>query len=177
MLKTLACIISGGGKRFISNDGFVYSASISFNVVLAIIPFLFFLLLLAGFFVPEIGTDQEKMRVIIERFFPFSTDFILENIKILYRERGALGVIGLVTLFLSTFSLTNTIHVSLAAMLTGGRGKKFLRTVISHAVAVVFFPLLLIAVFSTSSLISLFTRFASHIEIQYRDTIIQGNFR
>lgn len=165
--RALLSTVRDGGKRFISNDGFVYSASISFNVMLAVVPFLFFLILLVSLFIPEVASDSEEIRELIERFFPFSSGFILDNIRVLYKGRGALGVIGLVTLFMTTFSLTNTIHVSLAAMLTDGQGKKFLRTFVSHAVAIIFLPILLLVVFSASSLISLITRVASHIEIQF----------
>jgi membrane protein len=157
-VKKILNLLGRAIKRFIDNDGFVYSASISFNVMLATIPFLFFLLSLAAIFMPELVRDQAELRDIVGGFFPYSADLIVKNIHLLYERRGALGLIGMLALFLTTFSFTNAVHVSLAAMQNDGRGRNFFRVFITHAVGILITAVFLLIVVSAGSLLALISR-------------------
>ncbi len=172
VVKSAYLLVKGSIKRFVKNDGFVYSASISFNVMLAAIPFLFLLVLFSSYLFPELISDQNRLREIIASYYPFKTDFIVQNILFLYKQRGALGILGAGALFLISFSLTNTIHVSLSAMLTGNRGKNFLKIFLSHAAGILIFSILFQVGIYAWSFFSFLSRFTSSLNYPIMKTIL-----
>lgn len=163
-VKRTGKLVADSFKRYVDNDGFVYSASISYNMLIASIPFLFILFVITGFFIPQIISDQAKLRDMVGSFFPFSTNFIIQNIDLLYRNRGTLGVLGVIALFLATYSLTNAVYVSLSAMIARGKRISFTRTLITHATGIALFTALLIGVMMGGSLLAIFQGFSSHID-------------
>ncbi|RMG60825.1 MAG: YihY/virulence factor BrkB family protein, partial [Deltaproteobacteria bacterium] len=141
-------------SRFIEGNGFVYSSAISFNVFLSIIPFLFIVSMVGGFFSRSLS-NPNGWQTLLQDFFPFAADVIIENFFLLQKKTGTLGIFGFVALFLTTLSFTNTVHLSLSVLWGERKRKGFLSIFLSHFLIIIGSGVVIIAITIIASLTAL----------------------
>ncbi len=170
-------VVIGAYRRFLGNNGFVYSAAISFNVFLAVIPFLFLISMIGGLFFKGILETESRWRPLLEDLFPFATDIIVKNFQLLHKNSGALGLVGFLALFLATLSFTNAIHISLSAMWGDGRRKSFLSIFLSHSVIIVAASVILMGIMVTLSALTFVEKTKIGIEYKLIKTLLDESMR
>lgn len=103
------------------------AAGISFYFMLSLVPMLFLLLAILGFFLQGSLAVQEGLRQAVRQYIPFLTDDILRNIEHVVEKPTLLGWIGGISLLLSADLVFMAVQSSLDKIFAPGRSS-FLRS-------------------------------------------------
>lgn len=130
-------------SSFRSHECFFLAAGISFYFMLSLIPMLFLLLAVIGYFLQGSASVHRELVDAVHTYIPFLTNEIIDNIDQVVRKPGLLGWIGGGTLFLSTDLVFVAIQSSLDKIFVPSR-RGFLKSkMISVLSAVVVFVVVL----------------------------------
>ncbi len=135
-LRRAGGVIAGSAGHFLKSHGFVYSAAIAFNILLASIPVLFLVFAAASLIVGSNDLPFSFLSSILKETFPYGAQVLVPNLKKLFSSGGTIGVVGTVLLLFSSYSATDAVHTSLAVMMGAPRGKRFLRSAGFHVALV-----------------------------------------
>lgn len=111
---------------FHGHECFFLAAGISFYSMLSLIPMLFLLLAVIGYFLQGSAVRQDLVEA-VHAYIPFLTADIVRNIEQVVRNPGVLGWIGGAALFLSTDLVFVAIQSSLDKIFVPGR-RSFLKS-------------------------------------------------
>jgi membrane protein len=95
-------------KRFGENDTGAFAAGLAFYAFFSLFPLFLVLVSVASFLLERFYTSEELFDLII-RSFPLYQDWIRNNIENVLQRRGAIGIVGLITLIWSASSYFNTL--------------------------------------------------------------------
>jgi membrane protein len=112
---------------FREHECFFMAAGISFYFMLSLVPMLFLLLAILGFFLQGSLTVQEGLREAVRVYIPFLTDDVLRNIEHVVEKPTLLGWIGGIALLLSADLVFMAVQSSLDKIFAPGRSS-FLRS-------------------------------------------------
>src|SRR4030042_6139800 len=103
MIKTIASwkivlLIKKAGQEFTPDNCPLLAAAVSYYLLLSIFPFLLGLISLSSFFVDKPAL-QEQISQAFKYLIPVSQDFILSITNSVIYERGAIGIIAVILLF------------------------------------------------------------------------------
>jgi membrane protein len=122
---------------FREHDCFFMAAGISFYFMLSLVPMLFLLLAIIGFFLQGSLTAKEGLREAVRENIPFLTDEILRNIEHVVQKPTLLGWIGGIALLLSADLVFMAIQSSLDRIFAPGRSSFLRSKMLSVILAVV----------------------------------------
>jgi membrane protein len=125
-----------GTVHFFRSHGFVYSAAVAFNMLLASIPILFLVFAAAAAIIGRDELPFETLASILKETFPYGARVLVPNLKKLFASGATFGIVGTLLLLFSSFSATDAVQTSLAVMLGTARDKRFLRGALFHVVLV-----------------------------------------
>ncbi|MBI5342882.1 MAG: YihY/virulence factor BrkB family protein [Deltaproteobacteria bacterium] len=129
-------VIKEGAAHFVRSHGFVYSAAIAFNLLLASIPVLFLVFAATSLFIGRNELPFSMLAAILKETFPYGAQVLVPNLRKLFASGSTFGVLGTVLLLASSFSATDAVHTSLAVMMGTPREKRFLRSATFHVALV-----------------------------------------
>ncbi len=135
-------VISEGAVHFVGSNGFVYSAAIAFNILLAAIPVLFLVFAAASLVIGRDELPFSTLTSFLKETFPYGAQVLVPNLKKLFASGSTFGIVGTLLLLVSSFSATDAVHTSLGVMLGARREKRFWRSAGSHVVVVLVLTLL-----------------------------------
>src|SRR5580704_4435295 len=87
--------------KFLDEDSLMVSASIAYHSLLAIFPLLLLLLGLSGYYIRRYELTGH-LSVVLQRYLPIRTDFIMQNLVGISRAYGRIGVLSCVLLLWSS---------------------------------------------------------------------------
>jgi len=125
-------VISEGAAHFVRSHGFVYSAAIAFNLLLASIPVLFLVFAATSLLIGRNELPFSMLTAILKETFPYGAQVLVPNLRKLFASGATFGVLGTVLLLVSSFSATDAVHTSLAVMMGTPGEKRFLRSATFH---------------------------------------------
>ena len=129
-------VFRDGAAHFLDRHGFVYSASIAFNLLLAAIPVLFLVFAATSVIIGPDDLPFETLASILRETFPYGARVLVPILKELFASGTTFGIVGTFLLLTTSFSATDAVHTSLAVMVGGTRDRVFWRSVIFHVVLV-----------------------------------------
>ncbi len=129
-------VFSGGAAHFFKSHGFVYSAAIAFNLLLASIPILFLVFAATSLLIGRNDMPFAILTSILKETFPYGAQVLIPNLRKLFASGATFGILGTILLLVSSFSATDAVHTSLTVMLGNSREKRFLRSVGFHVAVV-----------------------------------------
>jgi YihY family inner membrane protein len=129
--------VTEGAAIFFRNHGPVYSAAIAFNILLSAIPVLFLAFAAAGWIIGESDLPFAQLTEILRNTFPYGARVLVPNLRLLVEAGSAFGILGMLLLLLSSFSVTDAVHTSLSVMLMRKRQKRIRRSLGFHVVFVI----------------------------------------
>jgi len=129
-------VVSEGTVHFFRSHGFVYSAAVAFNLLLAAIPILFLVFAATSALIGRNELPFETLSSILKETFPYGARVLVPNLKKLFASSTTFGIVGTLLLLFSSFSATDAVQTSLAVMLGTPREKRFLRGALFHVVLV-----------------------------------------
>jgi membrane protein len=106
---------------FRSHECFFLAAGISFYFMLSLVPMLFLLLAVIGYFLRDSVAAKQDLLGAVTAYVPFVTDELVRNIETVVRNPGLLGWIGGAALFLSTDLVFVAVQSSLDKIFAPGR--------------------------------------------------------
>jgi membrane protein len=121
---------------FREHECFFMAAGISFYFMLSLVPMLFILLAILGFFLRGSVTVQEGLREAVREYIPFLTDELLRNIEHVVERPTLLGWIGGIALLLSADLVFMAVQSSLDKIFAPGKSSFLRSKVISVLLAV-----------------------------------------
>jgi membrane protein len=128
---------------FRAHGGFFLAAGISFYFMLSLVPMLFLLLAVIGYFLQGSIEVRDALLAALHEYVPFLSREIVRNVDQVVRNPGLLGWIGGAGLFLSTDLVFVAVQTSLDKIFTPGR-RSFLKSkMLSVALAVTGFVVIL----------------------------------
>ncbi len=129
-------IVSEGAAHFVRSHGFVYSAAIAFNLLLASIPVLFLVFAAASLLIGRSELPFAGLTSILRETFPYGAQVLVPNLKKLFASGATFGFLGTLFLLLSSFSATDAVHTSLAVMMATPKEKRIWRSATFHVALV-----------------------------------------
>jgi uncharacterized BrkB/YihY/UPF0761 family membrane protein len=129
-------VTSDGASRFARSHGFVYSAAIAFNLLLASIPVLFLVFAAASVVIGRNELPFAMLTAVLKETFPYGAQVLVPNLKKLFASGATFGILGTLLLLLSSFSATDAVHTSLSVMMGTPGEKRFWRGALFHVMAV-----------------------------------------
>ena len=129
-------VLSGGTAHFFKSHGFVYSAAIAFNLLLASIPILFLVFAMTSLLIGRNDMPFAILTSILKETFPYGAQVLIPNLRKLFASGATFGILGTFLLLIASFSATDAVHTSLTVMLGNSREKRFLRSVGFHVAVV-----------------------------------------
>jgi YihY family inner membrane protein len=129
-------VLSEATAHFFRSHGFVYSAAVAFNLLLASIPILFLVFAAAAAVIGRNELPFETLSSILKETFPYGARVLVPNLKKLFESGTTFGIVGTLLLLCSSFSATDAVQTSLAVMLGPPRAKRFWRGALFHVVLV-----------------------------------------
>jgi uncharacterized BrkB/YihY/UPF0761 family membrane protein len=129
-------IAKGGGLHFCRSHGFVYSAAIAFNILLASIPVLFLVFAAASMVIGRNDMPFAMLTSFLKGTFPYGAQVLVPNLRKLFASGATFGLVGTLLLLVSSFSATDAVHSSLSVMIGTTRRKRFLRSAVFHVTVV-----------------------------------------
>jgi membrane protein len=129
-------VLSGGIAHFLDSHGFVYSAAVAFNLLLAAIPVLFLILAATSVIIGRNELPFETLTSIMRETFPYGAQVLVPILKELFASKATFGIAGTFLLLATSFSVTDAVHTSLGVMVGGTREKAFWRSALFHVVLV-----------------------------------------
>ena len=112
---------------FGNHECFFLAAGISFYFMLSLIPMLFLLLAVIGYFLQGTSEVRRELLDAVHAYIPFLSNEVVQNIETVVRNPGLLGWIGGGTLFLSTDLAFVAVQSSLDKIFVPGK-RSFLKT-------------------------------------------------
>ena len=133
-------------RSFREHGCYFLAAGISFYFMLSLIPMLFLLLAVIGYFLRGTTTVREDLMAAVHQYIPFLTEEIVRNIEQVVQNPGLLGWIGGAGLFLSTDLVFVAVQSSLDRIFVPSR-RGFLKSkMLSVLLAVVVFCVILLTI-------------------------------
>jgi len=129
-------VLSEGTVHFFRSHGFVYSAAVAFNLLLAAIPVLFLVFAATSALIGRNELPFAMLSSFLKETFPYGARVLVPNLRKLFDSGATFGVVGTLLLLFSSFSATDAVHTSLAVMMGTPREKRFLRGAQFHVVLV-----------------------------------------
>lgn len=130
-------------RSFQDHECFFLAAGISFYFMLSLIPMLFLLLAVIGYFLQGTTHVRQDLLDAVHAYVPFLSNEVVQNIETVVRNPGLLGWIGGGALFLSTDLVFVAIQSSLDKIFVPGR-RSFLKSkMLSVLLAVMVFCVIL----------------------------------
>jgi membrane protein len=129
-------VLLEGTAHFFESHGFVYSAAIAFNLLLAIIPVLFLVFAAASSIIGRNELPFETLTSILKETFPYGAQVLVPILKELFASGTTFGIAGSLMLLVASFSATDAVHTSLAVMQGTRLEKTFRRSALFHVVLV-----------------------------------------
>ena len=125
-------VLSEGTAHFLRSHGFVYSAAVAFNLLLASIPILFLVFAAAAAIIGRDELPFATLSSILRETFPYGARVLVPNLKNLFASGATFGVLGTLLLLFASFSATDAVQTSLSVMLGTSRKKRFVRGALFH---------------------------------------------
>ncbi len=135
-------VIADGAAHFVKSHGFVYSAAIAFNILLAAIPVLFLVFAATSLMIGRNELPFSILSSFLKETFPYGAQVLVPNLKKLFASGATFGIVGTLLLLVSSFSATDAVHTSLGVMLGDQREKRFWRSARFHVIVVLVLTLL-----------------------------------
>ncbi|MBF8260356.1 MAG: hypothetical protein HW377_2730 [Actinobacteria bacterium] len=135
-------IVWNGAVHFARSHGFVYSAAIAFNLLLAAIPVLFLVFAATSYLIGRDELPFSMLSMILRETFPYGAQVLVPNLRKLFASGATFGALGTILLLLSSIAATDAVHTSLAVMMGTPREKRFWRSATFHGVLVLFLIIL-----------------------------------
>ena len=167
------------GYNFYNDDGFTFTAAISFYFMLSFLPFLILLGASLGYIVDYIKdiqnfTSEELTSYIMNSLhiaIPFLSEKYVSSLVDIANYKAGLTTVGLLSLLVSATLLFSTLHYSFFKIFGG----KFINFILSRLMGVVFLLTLTIILFFVQYFSSLFLSFAGNIaqKIQFLQRMIE----
>lgn len=88
-------------ERFLAEDSLMVSASIAYHSLLAIFPLLLLLLGISGIYIRRFELVG-RLAVVLQRYLPVRTDFIMQNLVGISRAYGRVGLLSFLLLLWSS---------------------------------------------------------------------------
>lgn len=164
-------VVGRAGVNFYNDDGFTFSAAISFYFLLSFLPFLILMGALTGVAVNVIQrfysiSTEELARHIVEfirTLVPYLKEHHLEKFFLLKDYTFSLGFIGTIALLIAATLLFSTLHYALFRIFGG----KFLNIVLSRALGILFMLASMLLAFSLHWFISFASIVASRLSLMW----------
>lgn len=155
------------GYNFYNDDGFTFTAAISFYFMLSFLPFLILLGASLGYIVDYIKdiqnfTSEELTSYIMNSLhiaIPFLSEKYVSNLVDIANYKAGLTTVGLLSLLVSATLLFSTLHYSFFRIF-GGKSINF---ILSRLMGVVFLLTLTIVLFFVQYFSGIFLSFAGNI--------------
>src|SRR4030066_2135356 len=117
MIKSIASwkivvLIKKAVQEFTTDNCPLLAAAVSYYLLLSIFPFLLGIISLSSFFIDKQAL-QEQIFQAFKYLIPVSQDFILNVINSVIDERGAMGIIAVILLFVGCIGFFNALRKSL----------------------------------------------------------------
>ncbi|MBZ0268316.1 YihY/virulence factor BrkB family protein [bacterium] len=133
--------------RAIQSHGcYFLAAGISFYFMLSLVPMLFLLLAVIGYFLQDTVAVRQDLLGAVHQYIPFLTAEIVRNIEQVVQNPALLGWIGGAGLFLSTDLVFVAIQSALDKIFVPGRRSFFRSKMISVFLGVVVFCVILVTI-------------------------------
>ena len=129
-------VVSEGAAHFARSHGFVYSAAIAFNLLLASIPVLFLVFAASSMLIGRDELPFSMLASILKETFPYGAQVLVPNLRKLFESGATFGVLGTLMLLVTSFSATDAVHTSLAVMIGKRRETRFWRSATFHVALV-----------------------------------------
>lgn len=129
-------VLFEGTAHFFESHGFVYSAAIAFNLLLAAIPVLFLVFAATSAIIGRNELPFETLASILKETFPYGAQVLVPILKELFASGTTFGIAGSLMLLLASFSATDAVHTSLAVMQGTRLEKTFRRSALFHVILV-----------------------------------------
>jgi membrane protein len=129
-----------------SHGCYFLAAGISFYFMLSLVPMLFLLLAVIGYFLRDTATVRQDLLDAVHEYIPFLTAEIVRNIEQVVQNPALLGWIGGAGLFLSTDLVFVAIQSALDKIFVPGRRSFFRSKMISVLLGVVVFCVVLVTI-------------------------------
>jgi membrane protein len=129
-------VLFEGTAHFFESHGFVYSAAIAFNLLLASIPVLFLVFAATSALIGRNELPFETLATILKETFPYGAQVLVPILKELFAKGTTFGIAGSLMLLLASFSATDAVHTSLAVMQGSRLEKTFRRSALFHVILV-----------------------------------------
>lgn len=152
-------VIWDTGRNFYVDDGFTFTAAISFYFLLSFIPFLILIGATVGYFVDYIDNPEQLVSYImsvLHTAIPFLSEKYVSGLVNIANYKTGLTVVGVISLLISATLLFSTLHYSFFRIF-GGKSINF---ILSRLMGAVFLLTLTILLFFVQYLSSLFISFA-----------------
>ena len=164
-------VICRAGVNFYNDDGFTFSAAISFYFLLSFLPFLILMGALTGVAVNiiqrfySISTEELAKQIVefIRTLVPYLKEHHLEKFFLLKDYTFSLGFIGTIALLIAATLLFSTLHYALFRIFGG----KFLNIVLSRALGILFMLASTLFAFSLHWFISFTSLIASKLSLMW----------
>ncbi|MBI5575731.1 MAG: YihY/virulence factor BrkB family protein [Deltaproteobacteria bacterium] len=140
--------VTEGAAHFIRSHGFVYSAAIAFNLLLASIPVLFLAFSAASLLIGRDDLPFSVLASILKDTFPYGAQVLVPNLRKLFASGATFGYLGTLLLLVTSYSATDAVHTSLAVMMGSPRDKRIWRTAAYHVALV-----LVLTVFASAAIV------------------------
>jgi YihY family inner membrane protein len=138
-------VFSEGAANFLRRHGFVYSAAIAFNLLLASIPVLFLVFAAASLLIGRDELPFAMLASFLKETFPYGAQVLVPNLRKLFASGATFGMIGTLMLLVTSFSATDAVHTSLAVMMGTPGERRFVRSAVFHVAMVLFLTVLVSA--------------------------------
>ncbi|HEY7586877.1 MAG TPA: YihY/virulence factor BrkB family protein [Candidatus Deferrimicrobiaceae bacterium] len=125
-------VLSEGTAHFLRSHGFVYSAAVAFNLLLASIPILFLVFAAAAAIIGRDELPFATLSSILRETFPYGARVLVPNLKNLFASGATFGALGTLLLLFASFSATDAVQTSLSVMLGTSRKRRFVRGALFH---------------------------------------------
>lgn len=108
-----------------SNEVYIYTSAIAFNVLLAIFPYLIVIITLSRTLFPGWGVD-EKLCEIIAGYFPTASTFVINNLKAVSQQWGGLTWLSALLTLMAGSALFVPLEIALNRALHNPRERHFI---------------------------------------------------
>lgn len=142
--------LKGAMKKFGAENGSLIAAAISFYAVLSLLPLLMLAVSVAGY---VLGSSERAFATVSQvagQFIP-SSSFVNDTLQGLVRERGTIGIIGLLALLWTGSQLFVTLQAALDDIWEVGQKPGFIKGKLKAVILVIVFGVLMLLSIASSS--------------------------
>jgi membrane protein len=145
-------------SRFTRNETVIYAAGLTFYAIFSLFPLLLVLVSIGSFILEKYLTADELSTMILGNF-PLYHEWIKTNLMDILEKRGAIGIVGIVSLVWSASGYFNTLVRAMNYAWPGIKPRGFVkRRLVAIAIIAAILAMLIIS-FVSSSTISLLSHF------------------